>query len=69
MCKEFSIRCVRCNRAFKRKDEDMHDCVRHLTNCQKNMNEEIKTLRQQLQETKETNQAILNELAVMKILM
>ena len=40
-CKEYNIQCVRCNRTFKRKDEDMHHCIRHLTNCQKNMNDEI----------------------------
>lgn len=68
-CKEYTIRCVRWNRTFKRKDEDMHDCVRHLTNWQKNMTDEIKSLKQQLQECKDFNQAILNELAVMKMFM
>ena len=67
-CKEYSIRWLRCNRTFKRRDEDMHDCIRHLTNWQKNTNDEIKILKSQLQETKKFNEALLNELAAMKML-
>lgn len=47
----------------------MHDCIRHLTNCQKNMTEEIRLLKQQLEEVKDFNKDILNELGVMKMIM
>lgn len=67
--KEYSIRCNRCNRTFKRRDEDMHDCIRHLTNWLKNANDEIKILKSQLQENKKFNEALLNEFAVIKILL
>ena len=36
--------CGRCQASFKRKYKDFHDCVRHLQNQQKTMQEQIKAL-------------------------
>jgi len=63
---EYSIRWVKCNRTFKRKDEALHDCIRHLTNCVKNLNDEVKHLKKELIDSQEVNRLILNELAVIK---
>ena len=38
-CEEIYINCGRCQGSFKRKFQDFHDCVRHLLNQQKTMNE------------------------------
>ncbi|CDW72964.1 traf-type zinc finger family protein [Stylonychia lemnae] len=44
-CEEFIMNCGRCQGNFKRKFKEFHDCIRHLQNCQKTMNEEIKHLK------------------------
>lgn len=41
LCEEGVMSCGRCSGTYKRKYKEYHDCVRHLQNCQKTMNEEI----------------------------
>ena len=48
-CNENYIHCGRCQASFKRKYKDYHDCVRHLQNQQRTMQEQIKLMRQELQ--------------------
>ena len=41
--------CGRCQANFKRKYKDFHDCVRHLLNNQKTMQEQIKNLKKDVE--------------------
>ena len=52
-CEENYMQCGRCQANFKRKYKDFHDCVRHLLNNQKTMQEQIKLLKKEM-ETRET---------------
>ena len=45
LCEEGVMSCGRCAGTYKRKYKEYHDCVRHLQNCMKTMNEEIQLLK------------------------
>eukprot|EP00350_Pseudokeronopsis_sp_OXSARD2_P012675 CAMPEP_0170551118 /NCGR_PEP_ID=MMETSP0211-20121228/9143_1 /TAXON_ID=311385 /ORGANISM="Pseudokeronopsis sp., Strain OXSARD2" /LENGTH=204 /DNA_ID=CAMNT_0010858085 /DNA_START=69 /DNA_END=680 /DNA_ORIENTATION=+ len=47
-CEEYIMNCGRCQGSYKRKYKEFHDCVRHLQNCQKTMNEEVQHLKREL---------------------
>ena len=48
LCEENIMNCGKCSGTYKRKYKQYHDCVRHLQNCQKTMNEEITGLKKRL---------------------
>jgi hypothetical protein len=48
LCESGVMSCGRCSGTYKRKYKEFHDCVRHLQNCQKTMNEEIATLKEKV---------------------
>ena len=48
-CEENFIQCGRCHANFKRKYKEYHDCVRHLQNQQKTMQEQMKQMRAELE--------------------
>lgn len=48
LCEENIMSCGRCAGTYKRKYKEFHDCVRHLQNCMKTMNEEILVLKEKL---------------------
>ena len=50
LCEENILSCGRCSGTYKRKFKEFHDCIRHLQNCQKSMTEEVKVLKEKLNE-------------------
>jgi hypothetical protein len=45
LCEENIMSCGRCSGTYKRKYKEYHDCVRHLQNCQKTLNEDIMVMK------------------------
>lgn len=66
ICPEFKIKCKRCSREYKRKDETLHDCVRHLQHCQKESEEKIEVQEGEISELKKMNNHLMMELSFMK---
>jgi len=48
LCEENVLTCGKCSGTYKRKYKQYHDCVRHLQNCLKTMDEEVATLKKRL---------------------
>lgn len=48
LCEENILNCGKCSGTYKRKYKQYHDCVRHLQNCLKTMDEEVATLKKRL---------------------
>ena len=48
LCEDYIMNCGRCSGTYKRKYKEFHDCIRHLQNCQKTMNEEIHQMKEKL---------------------
>jgi hypothetical protein len=69
--------CGRCQANFKRKYKDFHDCIRHLLNQHKTMQEHIKLLKKELevkdqacnQRIEKVESTFMAELALMKVKM
>lgn len=49
-CEENYMSCARCQANFKRKYKDFHDCIRHLLNNQKTMQEQINNLKKEIEQ-------------------
>jgi TRAF-type zinc finger len=70
LCEEGVMSCGRCSGTYKRKYKEYHDCVRHLQNVQKTMNEDIASLKEKVAEKDkryyEFESRVMSELAEMK---